>query len=115
MKTIVKLLIALVILNAVARGAIAAWSYYQFRDAAAELVLFGGTASTSELHTRIASRAAELEVPVAPENISVQRDGARTWADVTYTQPIEYFPRRTYPVELSFTVDAFSTAGATPR
>jgi hypothetical protein len=114
MKTIIKLLIALVILNAVARGAMAAWSYYEFRDAAAELVLFGSRATTTELHDQILSRAGELDVPVAPANVNVQRQGARTWADVSYTQPVEYFPRNFYPVELSFTVDAFSTTGATP-
>jgi hypothetical protein len=113
MKTILKLLIALVILNAVARGAGAAWSYYQFRDAAAARVLFGGAASTTDLHNQILTRAGEFGVPVAPGNVNVQRAGARTWADVAYTQPIEFFPRYIYPVELSFTVDTFSATGAT--
>jgi len=113
MKTILKLLVALVILNAVARGAIAAWSYYQFRDAAAEIVLFGGGTATPDLHNQILSRAKEFDLPVAPGNVDVQRAGARTWADVAYTQPVEFFPRYIYPVELSFTVDTFSSTGAT--
>jgi hypothetical protein len=111
MKTIVKLLIALALLNAVGRGAMAAWTFYEFRDASQQLVLFGGGTSTTDLHNQILARAGELEVPVAPENVNVQRDGARTWADVAYTQPIEFFPRWVYRAPLSFTVEAFSTTG----
>ena len=111
MKTIVKILIALIVLNAVVRGGMAAWTFYQFRDASQQLVLFGTDSSTTDLHNQILERAGELEVPVAAENISVQREGPRTWADVSYTQPVELFPRWIYPAQVSFTVDAFSTAG----
>jgi hypothetical protein len=109
MKTILKLLIALVVVNAMARGAMAAWTFYEFRDASQQLVLFGAGSSTTDLHNQILARAGELEVPVAPENVDVQREGPRTWAAVAYTQPVEFFPRWVYPVRLSFTVDAFST------
>ena len=90
----------------------AAWTFYEFRDASQQLVLFGAGTATTDLHNQIVARAGELEVPVAPENISVQREGARTWADVEYRQPIEFFPRWVYPARLHFTVEAFSASGS---
>lgn len=113
MKTLIKLLIAVAIINAVARGAMAAWSYYQFRDATQQLVIFGAGTSTTQLHNQILDRAAEYDVPVAAERISVQREGARTWAEVSYTEAIEFFPRFTYPVDFSFSVDGFAAIGVT--
>ena len=114
MKTIVKILVMLAVLNAVARAGAIAWSYYQFRDAVEQAMIFGAGVPLDELHTQVLARASELEVPVTPENVSVQREGARTWAEVAYTHPIEYFPRFTYPLDLQFSVGGFAAVSATP-
>ena len=108
MKTIIKLLITVAILNATARAAMAAWSYYQFKDAAQQTVLFGYRASMGQLHEQIVRRGHELEIPVEPQNVSVSRDGSRTLAAATYTQPVELFPRYSYPFTFSFEVDAIA-------
>jgi hypothetical protein len=108
MKTIIKLLITLAILNAAARGAMAAWTYYQFKDQAEQLVIFGARSSTTELHNQIVATAAELDVPLAPENVTVEREGARTRAQAAYVQPVEFFPSYTYPLNFSFSVEGFS-------
>jgi hypothetical protein len=108
LKTLVKLLIALVILNAAARGAVAAWTYYQFKDATQQLVLFGSRTPPGELRNRIVAKAAELNVPVEPEDVSVEREGVRTRAGAAYVQPVEFFPRYIYPINFSFTVEEFA-------
>ncbi len=108
MKTIIKLLIALALLNAAARGAMAAWTYYQFRDTTEQLVIFGARATPAQLHNQIVETAAELNVPVAPENIIVEREGSRTRAAASYVQPVEFFPRYTYPINFSFRVEGFA-------
>ena len=108
MKTIIKLVITLIILNAIARGAMAAWTYYQFKDATQQLVLFGSRTSTTELHNRILEKAAELNVQLAPENVNIEREGTRTRAEAAYVQPVEFFPNYIYPVNLSFTVEEFA-------
>lgn len=107
-KTAVKLLIVLAILNAVGRAGLAAWNYYQLRDEAQQLVVFGAGMPIGDLHRRILQKASELEIPLLPENLSVRRDGHRTFVDAAYTQPVELFPNYTYPVSLSFSVDAFA-------
>lgn len=108
MKTIIKLLITVALLNAAARGAMAAWTYYQFRDKTEQLVIFGSRTSTAQLHNQITETAAELNVPIAPENITVERNGARTRAEAAYVQPVEFFPNYTYPVNFSFRVEGFT-------
>jgi hypothetical protein len=111
-KTIFTTAIVIAVLNAVGHVGMATWRYFQLRDQAQQLILFGGATSTTELEWQIAQIAEQFEVPVAPEDIVVTRQGARTIAEAYYTMPVELFPRFFYPVDLSFTVEAFSVAGA---
>jgi hypothetical protein len=105
LKTIVKLVIMLAILNAVFRAGSAAWTYYEFKDAVQQTLLFGSRTPPSELHTKILAKAGEFEVPVTPENVSVQREDKRTWASVVYTEPVEFFPSYSRPITFRFTVE----------
>ena len=108
MKTIIKLLIAAALLNAAVRGGMAAFTHYQFRDRAEQLVIFGARATPEQLQNQILETAQELGVPIDPENITVERDGGRTRAEAAYVQPVEFFPSYTYPVNFSFRVEGFS-------
>jgi hypothetical protein len=49
MKTIVKLLVAAVVVNAAARLGMSTWTQYQFRDTMQQVVLFGAAQSIAEL------------------------------------------------------------------
>ena len=113
-KTIFKLLLALIVLNAVFRAGVVAWDHYQLRDEAEQLIVFGAGTSTTDLHNRILLKAMELGVPLRSEDLVVRRDGQRTFVEARYTQPVEYFPNQTYPADLSFAVDAFTMAAVTP-
>jgi hypothetical protein len=115
LKAIIKLLIAAAILNGTVRAGAAAWSYYQFKDAAEQTLIFGATATTDELHDAIVRRAMELDLPVDPQNVAVTRDGPRTLAEASYTQAVELFPRYEYPFTFSFTVDSVAIKPATTR
>ena len=114
MKTIVKLLIATVVINAAARAGIVTMRYYQLREAAQQTVLFGADASPEDLRDRILQQAQALKVPVRPENVLVKRQGGRTWADASYRQSVEYFPNQEYPMDLSFSVEAYAMVLAPP-
>jgi hypothetical protein len=107
-KTIIKLLIAAAVLNAAVRGGMAASTYYQFKDRTEQLVIFGAKASPNELQNQILETAAALEIPIDPENVTVERDGARTRAEASYVQPVEFFPNYRYPLNLSFSVEGFA-------
>jgi hypothetical protein len=114
MKTLFKLVVALLVLNAAARGAWSMWSYSQFKEAAQQVVLFGQKATPEELQSSILARATELKLPVSPDDVVVRRDSVRTVAEATYTQPVEFFPNYRYPVKFSFQVDAVSLTGQAP-
>ncbi len=108
MKTVIKLLIALAIVNAAARGGMAAFSHYQLKDAAQQLIVFGSTVPTAQISYLILDKAVELGVPLEPENIDISRQGSRTVVYASYTKPVEFFPAFIYPLDLSFTVEALS-------
>lgn len=115
MKTILKLAIALAIINAAFHGGEAAWRYYQFKDATQQLIIFGSQEHTNELHNRIVEKAAELRVPLLPENVAVHRQGYRTSVDASYTQPVEYFPNQIYPIDLKFSIESYAANVARPE
>jgi len=111
MRALVRLLVVLALLNAVVHAGLVAFTYFQFRDASQNIVLFGHRASPEELHGQILDRAKDLSVPIVAADLTVERTGVRTVAVATYTEQVELFPRFTYPVPLSFSVDALSYEG----
>jgi hypothetical protein len=111
MKTVLKLVVAVALLNAVVRGADAAWNYYQLKDAAQRSLLFGGQATSEQIHGQIMSAAADLRLPLKPEDLTVRTRTGRRTAVASYTQPVEFFPNYQYPVAFSFSLDA-NTVGA---
>jgi hypothetical protein len=106
MKTLFKLVIAILVLNAAVRGALAMYQYYQFKDAAQQAVLFGQRADPEEIQANIVAKATELSVPVRVDDIKVSRDGQRTVAEGYYVQPVQFFPNYPWPVRFTFLVDA---------
>ena len=106
MKTIIKLLVAAVILNATARLGLSAWQQYQFRDSVQEMLLFGNSQTTAQLQEQIVEEAEEQGVPLAASDVIVERQGMLTTAETTYVDEIEVFPRYVYPMTWSFKVDA---------
>ena len=113
MKTVLKLVIAVALLNAVVRGADAVFGYYQLKDSAQQTVLFAASSPSSRLHEQILTKAMDLNIPLRPEDLSVRLVAGRRVAEASYTQSIEFFPNYRYPVTFSFMVDAVAL-GALP-
>jgi hypothetical protein len=105
MKTVLKLVIAVALLNAVVRGADSVWNYYQLKDAAERALLFGAQRTSQQLHQQIMERALELELPLKPEDLSIRWVTGRRIAEAAYTQQVEFLPKYPYPVEFSFNVN----------
>lgn len=115
MKTILKVVVAVILLNAVVRFAAVSWDYYQLRDEAQQLVTFGGSSTSTDLRDAILEAAMEHDVPLSPENVAVRRIGPRTVADVSYSVAVEFFPNYQYPMNFSFRVDAVTLGGVSPN
>ena len=114
-RTVAKLVVAFAILHAAARAGWTAWKYYELKDAAREVILFGADAQADRLADRIFEKAVELEVPLERQDIEVRRDGDDTFADASYTANLPLLPGLIYPVELSFSVEAMLAPPATLR
>jgi hypothetical protein len=97
--------IAVAVINAAARTGLVYWSYYQFEDAAQQLAVFGRDTNTEVLRSSAYEKAAELLIPIAEDQIVVTRDGPLTHIQASYEHPVEYFPNKTYPLKLSFSVE----------
>ena len=105
MKTIIKLLIAAAILNGTARVGMAAAKYYELKDQSQQFVTFAGDTSAGDLQQQIMDQATTLHLPVVLDNIEVVRNGLKTTASASYTQPVEVFPNYTYPINFHFSVE----------
>ena len=111
MKTILKLVIALALVNAAVRGGMVAMSYYQLKDAAQQEATWGGRTPPAQLASHVVEKAAELNVPLDVDNVEASREEGLTVISVAYTQPVELFPTFIYPVELAFEVQARAMSG----
>jgi hypothetical protein len=111
MKTFLKILVAVAILNAAVRGGMAFAGYYQLKDATQEMVTFGANASAGVLQNQTLQKALELNVPLNPADVDVSKDGLHTRVTASYTQPVEVFPNVSYPFNFHFTVEALNMAG----
>jgi hypothetical protein len=98
MKTIIKVVVAIALINAAARVGMAYAGFYQLKDQAQELVTFNGARSSDgDLQNQILAKAASLNLPVEVTDIDVQHDGL--------------FPNYKYPMKFHFTVDAIGMSG----
>ena len=113
MKTLIKLIIAAVVVNAAYRGGSAYLKYYQFKDETQQMILFGQAEQVGDLTKQILGEAAKRDVPLDADDVMVTREGTRTLAEVSYTENVEIFPRYFYPVSFSFNAEAYGVAGAT--
>lgn len=106
---LLKLVVVLLVLNAVWRAGSAYWDFYQFSDEVKEIALFSGSKSDAEVHDRVMQRAAQAGLPVAPDAIAIRRVDQRTYIDVQYVKTVELVPRvlkREWPFKVS--VNAWS-------
>lgn len=97
--------IAVAIINGAVRAGAVYWSFYQFEDAAQQLALFGWQTPPEVLQNATLARAAELQIPITEDQITVTREGSQTLIQAAYEHPLEYFPNRKYPLKLSFKVE----------
>ena len=113
-KTVIKLAVAALVVNACWRSANVVLRYSNFRDAVHEMVLFSMSKSEAEVQAGVLELAQRFEVPVQPENVSVHRSGNRTTVNAVYTDQIELIPTKFYPWEFKVNDEAINVYMATP-
>lgn len=102
MKTLLKLLVVVAILNAAYRFGMAEYRFSQLKESTRSILVLGTNTPVEELRDQILRRAGDLELTVPPDNVAVRREGVRTTAKVSYQKEIEAFPGYRYPRDYSF-------------
>lgn len=92
MKTIIKILITVVILTACFQASRYYLNNFQFEDAAQQRLLFETRASDSEVVNILMRMAAEYQLPLREENISVRMVGQDRIVDMEYTESVPLVP-----------------------
>jgi hypothetical protein len=115
MGTLIKLVIAGLIIHGSWRAGTAYSKYYKFKDTLQVTAQFAGLRTVSELHARAMELATELEIPVKPEQVNVRQEKNFTYIDAAYTDQIEVLPSYFYPWEFKASVEAFSVTVPTSQ
>lgn len=92
MGTLIKLVIAALILNAAARAGLTAFEHYQFTDAAHEAMVFAPNASDKQLVQAVARIAREHGVPVTEDEIDLRHQGFDIIIELSYAKDVNLVP-----------------------
>jgi hypothetical protein len=102
LRNLIRLVVVLLIANALYRFVPVYMHYYQFKDAVREAAMFAKDRSEFEIIDRVMQLADRFKVPVNREMVQVTRDKQNTYIVVMYEEHIEWVPK--YKRRMPFTV-----------
>jgi hypothetical protein len=103
----IKLGIAAIVVNATWHVYLAYSAHYKFRDSVEHAAQIRGNQTDDELRDAMVDLAAENDIPIAPEEIVVKREGISTLVKAEYKRDIDLLPGRPYPWSFSFQVSTY--------
>ena len=107
-KTFVKLAFVALVANATWQLFSAYSPHYKFKDAVTATTLYRGEKSDAQVRERILELAAQFDVPVTDQNLTVRQEDKHTIVESSYLRPITFVPGYTYEWPFSIHVDTFS-------
>jgi hypothetical protein len=105
-KSVVKILIAIAIANALWRVSSSYISYYRFKDSVDDLAIHSGGRTDPQLRDRVVELAGMYDEPVDPEAIDIRRNEQHLVIAASYTKPVSLFPGYEYQWPFRMNVDA---------
>ena len=108
MGTIIKWGMAALIVHGALRASEAYWTYYAFRDAVQATAQFAGAMSEHDVHALVMEIAADMDIPVQPEQVTVRKGGNHTIVEASYVDRIEILPTYFRPWGFEVNVDALT-------
>ena len=106
MKALIKLIVIVLIANALFRIGSAYTAFYRFKDSVHGAAMDQGR-SEENLRQKVLELAATYDVPVAEEGITIRREEHHTFVDMSYAAPVAVLPGYVYSWPFSVNVDAF--------
>ena len=92
MKTIIKIVLALILLTAVAQAGMAALTNYQYQDEVHEALIFQPNATDQEITDTAVELARNKGLPVTADNVTVRQVGPDLLVDITYEIDVPLLP-----------------------
>jgi hypothetical protein len=108
MKTIIKLLLAALVLHATWRAGTVYLRYYEFKDDVTQVAQFGTRQTDSELRNGVVLAAKRHEIALDPGTVTVRRENHHIIIDAAYTEQVELAPRYFYPWHAKLHVDVLT-------
>ncbi len=110
MKTLIKLVIAALIVHATYRAGTVYLRYYEFRDDVQQIAQFAGRQTDGDLRNRVMEAAQLHRIPLDPDAATIRRLNNHLLIDATYTEQIELLPRYFYPWQFKMNVDVLTVS-----
>jgi hypothetical protein len=108
MKTIIKLVIAALIVHATWRAGSVYLRYFEFRDDVQQIAQFAGRQTDAELRKKVFEAAEVHGIALPDDAATVRRLNNHLLIDATYTEQIELLPRYFYPWQFKMNVDVLT-------
>jgi hypothetical protein len=108
MKTILKLVIAALVIHATYRAGVVYMRYYEFKDDVTQIAQFGVRRTDNELKTNVLDAARRREIPLSPDAVTVTRANHHIIVDARYLEQVELAPRYFYPWTANVHVDVLT-------
>lgn len=108
MKLLIKLTIVALVANATWRVGSVYLSHYKFKDSVQQMTQYRGDKSDEQIRQRIFELAAQFDIPVGEESLTIRRDEDHTIVDGSYKRPIDLLPGFTYAWPFTVHIDTFT-------
>ena len=108
-KLLLKLAIVALLANAAYHVGSEYLTYIKFRDAIRDAAMFKAKNDT-ELMARIVELAAQYEVPLQEENVTIERVERKVNVEGWYDKPIEVVPNYQYPWHFGLSLEVVTPA-----
>jgi len=109
-KTLIKLAIAALILNATWRIGSEYLTDYEFKDATREAAMIEGQ-SEDELRQMVMELAHKYQAPLADDDLVITVEQRHVLVSAEYEKKIQVFPGYEHPWKFSWTADAYVLPG----
>ena len=109
-KLLLKLIVVALVANAAWHLMTAYTAYYKFKDSVQQTTQFGNDKNVEQLKMRILALAADYDLPISEDDLSVRREGVHTIVDTSYSKSIDLAPGFSQPWRFEVHVDTFSEA-----
>jgi hypothetical protein len=110
MKALVKVLVAVLIANALFRIGSAYVSYYRFQDAVLDLAIHSTDKRTEQLRDKVQQLASTYDEPIDADAVAIRREEHHTFIDGKYKKPVALVPGYEYQWPFTLSVDGYVIA-----